>query len=171
MKVCLDMPTGTRDKIWTHLSPNPASTEEAGFGLARFVSNDSECQFSLFQWMALTDSDFLYKDSDYLHMTDEARVRIIKAAHSNDACLVEFHSHPFPCDAEFSFADRNGFKEFVPQIWWRLKQKPYLAVVVGPENFDGLAWLQDPESPIALNEINDGEVAEKATGLSIISWR
>jgi hypothetical protein len=43
-------------------------------------------------------------------------------------------------------------------MWWRLKGRPYLAVVVTPKGFDGLVWLSDPETPVSLGGI---QVADK----------
>jgi hypothetical protein len=33
-----------------------------------------------------------------------------------------------------------GFQEWVPHIMWRLRQRPYVAVVVTPDSFDALVW-------------------------------
>lgn len=171
MKVSLDMPLKMRNEIWTHLLPEPASTEEAGFGFAKFSTQGKSCQFKLHDWLAFDDSDFVYKEGDYLHLNDEARIRVIKHAHNTDTCLVEFHSHPFPYPAKFSYADKNGLDQLVPHLWWRLKHRPFLAVVVAPENFDGIAWVESPDCPIPLNSINDSQRVTQTTGLSIDLWR
>ena len=171
MDVCLDMLLEMRNEIWTHLLPVPASTEEAGFGFAKFSSRGNSCQFTLCDWAAFDAGDFVSKEGDYLHLTDEARIRVIKHAHETDTCLVEFHSHPFPFPAMFSYADKHGLDQLVPHLWWRLKNRPFLAVVVAPEDFDGIAWIESPESPIPLNYINDGQSINESSGLSIKLWR
>ena len=52
------------------------------------------------------------------------------------ASLVEMHSHIGPWPAGFSYADRLGLQETVPHMWWRLKKRPYLALVVTNCSFD-----------------------------------
>ena len=82
---------------------------------------------------------------DYFELTDEARIGLIKRAHVLQASLAEFHSHLSPWPAAFSLSDRMGLKETVPHMRWRLKRRPYLAVVVAPSGFDALVWSRDPK--------------------------
>jgi hypothetical protein len=35
----------------------------------------------------------------------------------------------------------------VPHLWWRLKGRPYAALVFGYESFDGVAWVASPDDP------------------------
>lgn len=170
MEVCLKSHWDMRNEIWAHLLPEPASTEEAGFGFAKFSLQGNNCQFKLHDWIAFDDSDFICKEGDYLHLTDEARIRVIKHAHSTDTCLVEFHSHPFPFPAKFSYADKIGLDQLVPHLWWRLKHRPFLAVVVAPDDFDGIAWIESPQMPVPLKSMDDGQCVIEATGCSIGLW-
>lgn len=171
MIVRLNIDLDMHSKIWTHLLPNLASTEEAGFGYANFTEKDGHYQFNLKEWEALYDEDFDFKEGDYLQLKDESRARVIKRAHCTDTCLVEFHSHPFPFKAKFSYADKVGLKNFVPHVWWRLKNRPYIAIVVAPDSFDGLVWLDNPYNPENMSEIYCNEVLDHSTGLSIDYWR
>ena len=170
MSVRLNMSLVMHNEIWAHLLPNPASTEEAGFGFAQYSSERNGHLFILQDWIPLRDDDFVFKESDYLHLKDEVRARVIKHAHDTDTCLVEFHSHPFPYPAKFSFADKHGLDQFVPHVWWRLKHRPYLSIVVAPEDFDGIAWVEDSAIPISLDSIENDKGVIKSTGLSIDLW-
>jgi hypothetical protein len=170
MMVRLNMPLKMHTDIWAHLLPNPALTEEAGFGFAHYSAKDKCNHFSLLEWIPLVDADFVFKEGDYLQLNDEARGRVIKHAHDTGTCLVEFHSHPSPYPAKFSYADKDGLDQFVPHVWWRLKHRPYLSVVVAPDNFDGIAWIESFDMPVSLNSISNGQGLITSTGLSIDLW-
>ena len=76
-------------------------------------------------------------------LDDDVRAGVIKRAHNLNACLIEFHTHPMPGGACFSPSDIKGLKELAPQLLWRLKKRPYVAVVVAPDGLDALAWTSE----------------------------
>ena len=82
------------------------------------------------------------------------------------------HSHPFPGigAAAFSWSDRRGLTETVPHMRWRLKNKPYGAIVVAPEGFDALVWIDNPAVPLPLEGINVGGELLKPTNRSLGGW-
>lgn len=87
-------------------------------------------------------------------LSDEVRSRIFKQAKSLDAKLVEVHSHPFSKhDVGFSGIDTDGLAEFVPHVWWRLGGGPYGALVMGKNCYDALVWVENAETPQALESI------------------
>jgi hypothetical protein len=53
----------------------------------------------------------------------------------------------------FSPSDIYGFSEYVPHCRWRLRGRPYLAVVVTPAGMDALAWTGADGKPVALTAI------------------
>jgi hypothetical protein len=81
--------------------------------------------------------------------------------------LIEFHSHPAPWPAQFSGSDFHGFDEFVPHVLWRLKGRPYAAVVVAPRGFDALAWVTSPRQLLGVNAVVLGNEKIFPTGLSL----
>ena len=90
----------------------------------------------------------------FLELTDEERSRVIVEATRRDAALVEVHSHPFTeRGATFSYSDLRGFEEFVPHVWWRLRGKPYAAIVFSQRDCDALAWTRGPEEMEKLDKI------------------
>ena len=121
-------------------------------------------------WCMIPSDGFTAQLDGYIELTDDMRAKIIKKAHDLDAALVEFHSHPHPYDACFSWSDKMGFEEFVPHVWWRLKGKPYAAVVVAPENFDALIWISGPGKPQLLNQLVIESGILKPTGLTLKRW-
>ena len=99
-------------------------------------------------------------------LSDWVRADVIKRAHDLDASIAEFHSHLGPWPAEFSLTDQIGFQDFVPHVMWRLKGRPYLAVVVTPRDIDALVWMSDPKSPQHLDGIRAGDTIVRTTQLS-----
>jgi len=155
--------------IWSHLLSGDGQDDEdeqVVFGFARTVCHRDRCSFHLTEWIAIGSGDFASQSSYYVELTDETRARNIKRAHDLNASLMEFHSHPFQTRAEFSGSDVLGFEEFVPHVWWRLKGKPYLAIVVARLSFDGLAWVGEPHNPVPIREVVVGNNVLEPTGLT-----
>ena len=53
----------------------------------------------------------------------------------------------------FSPSDMYGFSDYVPHCRWRLRGRPYLAVVVSPAGMDALAWTSADGKAIGLDAI------------------
>lgn len=160
------------DAAWrelrNHLLPPDSQTEEGAFLLARHEQSDGQhVVLRHIETILLGHQDFASQENDYLELADETRARLIKRAHDQDASLIEFHSHPGPYPACMSPADLLGLSEFVPHVLWRLKQRPYAAVVVAPSGFDGLLWSPPGTQPQALKGLNIGGKAHAATGLTM----
>ena len=111
----------------------------------------------------------------YLELTDEERSRVIVEATRRDTALVEVHSHPFTnMGATFSYSDLRGFEEFVPHVWWRLRGKPYAAVVFSQRDCDALAWTRGPDEMEQLDKILVGDkelIIPTGNTLNISRWR
>src|SRR6185503_2355133 len=115
---------------------------------------------------------FAFRSLYGFELTDATRGRIIKRAHDLCSTIVEFHSHPFPCQAKFSLSDRAGLEEVAPHVRWRLRGKPYVAVVVAPTSFDALVWAGEMSAPPrTLDGIRVGTNCLRPTGLSEQHWR
>jgi hypothetical protein len=170
MEVKLYLSAKSHSGIWSHLlsvDGQRDKDEQVAFGFAKTVCGADQCAFHLTDWSAMGPSDFASQSSYHLELTDEARARNIKRAHDLNASLLEFHSHPFQVRAEFSGSDLLGFEEFVPHIWWRLKGKPYLAIVVAQLSLDGVAWVCEPHKPVSVREVVVGANILKPTGLTL----
>ena len=126
--------------------------------------------FEYVDWYLIPSNGFLSRSRYHFELTDETRARVIKQAHDLGTSLAEFHSHAGSWPAAFSASDLLGFQEFVPHAWWRLKGKPYLALVVTRANFDGLAWLTDPRTPQHIDGIVTGGSVLKSTRLSPLKY-
>jgi len=146
-QVFLHIPKKVHQAVWTQLLPRHLRSEKAGFMYVRHESQDESAVFEYVDWYLVPSDGFLDRSRYHFELTDETRARVIKQAHDLGTSLVEFHSHAGRWSAAFSASDLLGFQEFVPHVWWRLKGKPYLALVVTRTSFDGLAWLSDPRTP------------------------
>lgn len=153
VQVFIHIPKEVHQAVWTQLLPRHLRSEEAGFMYVRHWPQDEAEVFEYVDWYLIPSNGFLDRSRYHFELTDETRAQVIKQAHDLGTSLVEFHSHAGRWPAAFSVSDLLGFQEFVPHVWWRLKSKPYLALVVTRASFDGLAWLNDPRTPQHLDGI------------------
>lgn len=164
----LELPAAVYSDLQKHLLPPHSKIEQAAFVYARAeTSAGNSTIFRFLDWLPLKADNFAAQHEVYLELRDEMRGSLIKRAHDLNASLVEFHSHPGPYPAQFSPSDLAGFHEFVPHVWWRLRGKPYAAVVVAPSGFDALAWLTSAQEPAALNGIMVEGERLTPTGLTL----
>jgi hypothetical protein len=151
-----------------HLLPGGSVIgEEAAFGFVRPVSRPRVPTFEFVEWLLVPRSGHAQSSDIYLELSDEIRSGVIKRAHDLEASLVEFHSHPFPGRAAFSGFDLEGLADFVPHVRWRLRGRPYFALVVSPTGFDGLAWLGEAKAALTLGGIAVGGQLFRPTGESL----
>jgi hypothetical protein len=170
MKTLLKMDGGLHGDIMEHLLPAGCEQEQAAFLFARSDRTDDQILFEVIDARKLGPADFVRQEGDYLEMTDATRAGLIKQAHDMDASLVEMHSHLGPWPAGFSYADRLGLQETVPHMWWRLKKRPYLALVVTNCSFDALLWLDNTKVPRALDALIAGDLILRPNNSSLGGW-
>jgi len=169
-RVMLNLPEDVHKALLEHLLSVSSLLEEAAFVFVHSTSDRGKVVFCFIEWFGVQPEGFVHRSEGYLELTDIFRAQVIKRAHDLGASIVEFHSHPYPWPAAFSQSDRNGLDEFVPHVWWRLKGRPYLAVVVSPSGFDGLVWLSSPKTPQPLDSIKVGKRILRPTGLTLHRW-
>lgn len=169
MNAILQMSSCLFDELTKHLLPAGGEREQAAFLFVRPVAAE-EGVFEVVESLKLTERDFEFQFGDYLELADETRAGLIKRAHDLDASLVEMHSHPGPYSAGFSLADLRGLRDTVPYMWWRLKGRPYFAIVVARTDFDALAWLAAPEAPQSLKAIRAGDRLLHPTNNTLGEW-
>lgn len=154
------------DRLRRHLLRTPRC-EQGAFLFCRHSVADAAHVFTCEDWSPLKRSDFEVQAGDYLELTDAARARLIKQAHDRGLCLVESHSHPGPYPAAFSWSDLTGLDEFVPHIRWRLRGRPYAALVFAQSGFDGIAWTGAGSVPRQLLAIETEKGRLAASGLTL----
>lgn len=124
-----------------HLGSRP---EQVGFFLADW--RPEERRFALSDWWAVPPSGLEHQSDFHVSLSDDARAEAIRWAWESGACLVEAHSHGKRGTAGFSPSDLWGFEEWVPHLWWRLRGRPYAALVTAGDTFDAVAWIHGPSS-------------------------
>lgn len=169
MEYILRLDSGLKSALWRHLLPADSDVEQAAILYAVHTAVGTGLVFDVVAHELLARSDFTAQYSDYLELADDARMRMIKRAHALNASVVEIHSHPTSWPAEFSLSDRAGLRETVPHVRWRLKERPYLAVVVARSSFDALVWAAEGGEPDELVVEVDGECLQP-TGRSVRTW-
>jgi hypothetical protein len=150
--VFLDLRAGLKEELWAHLLQN--DTEQVAIVFAAVEASENAIVFGAKDAYLATPDDFEIHSEFHVELTDEARARIIKRAWDTGTSPVEFHSHPRDYwGAMFSPSDMYGFSDYVPHCRWRLRGRPYLAVVVTPAGLDALAWTGADGKPVSLDAI------------------
>lgn len=126
--------------------------EQVGFFLGDF-DGDRDA-FVLREWRPMPPEAFEYQTAYHVTLLDEMRPEIIKWVWEANACLVEVHSHGDEGRACFSSSDIWGFDEWVPHVRWRLRGRPYAAIVTAADSFDALAWIDDTGDPVQVTALD-----------------
>ena len=161
-RVVVNVPERIYRKVRRHLLPLWHRTEEAAF----LYAAPAEDTFEYLEWFPVPASGFASRSAYHLELNDETRAKVIKRAHDLGASIVELHSHLGREPARFSSSDLAGFGNFVPHVLWRLKNLPYLAIVMTRTGFDGFAWEYGPDAPERLHGIRVGSRLLAPTRLS-----
>ena len=125
--------------------------EQVGFFLADY--DEHKRLFSLVEWWPVPPEGFESQSAFHVMLTDETRATVIKWAWDAGKCLVEAHSHGGSGPAGFSPSDVWGFDEWVPHLWWRLRGRPYAAIVTPGESLDALAWIEAADVPEQIDHL------------------
>lgn len=134
--------------------------EQVGFFLADYDALAH--RFIVRDWRSLPEEAFEIQTSYHVTLKDELRPDLINWAFEAGASLIEAHSHGDKGVARFSPSDLFGFQDWVPHVRWRLRGRPYAAIVTAGESFDALAWLDGGE-PVQVDQIITDDVSFEAT--------
>jgi hypothetical protein len=151
------------NQLWTKACSDLAEHPEVvGFFLADF--DVGARAFNLIDWRPVPPDGYENAGPYHVALTDEAQAEAIRWAWESNSCLVEAHSHGEHSPAAFSNSDLSGFEDWVPHVMWRLRGRPYGALVAAGATFDGLAWVDGSDRPEEATriEIDDGSVVELA---------
>src|SRR5205085_10592268 len=139
--------------------------EQVGFFLANY--DETRRAFLLREWRPMPPEAFEFQSAYHVALRDEVRPEVIKWAWDSDACLVEVHSHGDRGLAGFSPSDIWGFEEWVPHVRWRLRGRPYAAIVTAGDTFDALAWVDAKHDPVQVVALEVDGVAHMATARTL----
>lgn len=138
--------------------------EQVGFFLADY--DEERRAFLLREWRAMPREAFEFQSAYRVALRDEMRPEVIKWAWDAGASLVEAHSHINDGIASFSPSDLYGFDEWVPHVRWRLRERPYAAIVIAGDTFDALAWI-DRDIPEQVTQLIVDDEVHAATARTL----
>jgi hypothetical protein len=139
--------------------------EHVGFFLAEWEADERRLVAS--DWWPMSDDEYEVLTDYHVSLTDDVRSRVIKWAWDAGKCLIETHSHGTRGIARFSTSDLYGFEEWVPHIFWRLRGRPYAALVTTDESIDGWAWTTTAAYPEQVNSLIMGGEATATSRASM----
>jgi hypothetical protein len=161
-------------ELIARLLPDDDGPEGAAFLFARRQAAARDPDAYRVIQMAYVDScDLATEDFGLLQLHEGVLDRLIREAHRLGAALVEAHSHPFDHSSRICFSpiDRRGLETLAPHVVWRLRGRPYIALVFGRRAFDGLYWSERRASPTGPVSLHTECEAHRPTGLSFEQWR
>jgi hypothetical protein len=153
MKITITIPDKVYNEIKHHLLPQNQKFEEAAFVYSSVNVLGRQMELNYLEWYAIKPKDYLSRSAYHFELTHEMNSRIIKRAHDLNSSIIELHSHLDHKPVRFSYTDWQGFSEFVPHVLWRIKNKPYSAIVITKQGIDALIWVESFNKPLGLNEL------------------
>ena len=136
------------ERLRDHLEAGD-EVEQVAFLLTEPYAGDETLRVAAIQ--LIEAEKFNFQSGYHVELADEVRPDLIKRAWEEEACVIEVHSH-LDGPARFSWSDIAGFDEWIPHMRWRLRGRPYAALVFAPDDFDGLVWNRDT-GPDRLQEL------------------
>jgi hypothetical protein len=141
------------------------SVEQVGFFLADY--DEPARRFAIRGFRALPETAFEIQSAVHVSLKDEVRPQVVGWATRESACLIEAHSHVW---GPAAVSDVYGFASWVPHVRWRLRRRPYAAVVMAEGTFDTLAWIEASPMPEQVTTIEIGDHELPATGMTLPRW-
>jgi len=153
-ELILHVPLAQHHELLEHLRPRDA--EQVAF-LFSEPQVDREA-LRIVELYPVPPEGFVWQSAYHVTLTDDVRAYVIQRATQLGGSLVEAHSHVGGDPVAFSKSDLEGFEEWVPHVRWRLRGRPYVALVFGDTTFDALVWQSDGPLVSALRGIDcDGD--------------
>lgn len=164
----LEIPPAISDRLLTYLD---VPTERMAFLLASPTTGTDA--WAVVDELYLTDAvDYTYQGKHGMELDDAVRPRVLTWATRPDVALVEVHSHGHLSNkTTFSRTDLDGLNEVVPQMMWRLRGRPYVALVLGADDLDALAWSHRGQPPTLPSTVIVGQRTLTPTGIAHILTR
>lgn len=104
------------------------------------------------RWHLNPDTDYIASTPLHLEVADHVRPQVLKRAHDSATTAIEAHWHGGSRAAQFSTYDIDELRLLVPQVLWRLPDRPYVALVFAEKTFDALTWRR-ADSPTPLDTL------------------
>lgn len=123
-------------------------------------------------WL-LDEHDYQHTNRYGVELAEHVRPQLIRTAHQHEYAVIEAHAHDWPGrHTRFSTTDLDGLSELGPHMTWRLRGRPYTALVFGQDSFDALQWHSTGEVTTVDALVIDGKpVGPTALSLTRVSDR
>lgn len=132
-----------------------APTERMAFAVAE-LEDDRPDRWAVTALRLLDDDvDYAERSARGLALADHVRPQVLRWAHEHGGALVEAHNHWHRGPVGFSRLDVLQLSDIVPGMIWRLPDRPYIAVVAGPDSLDALRW-DSPGAPAPVEAVELG---------------
>jgi hypothetical protein len=133
------IPSGIAEALRRHFFQN--ELEQGAFLFAEAKREDGELNLVAADYYLVPASGWEAQVEFYLQMKDSERAKIMKLAREKNLCAIDCHSHPRACDdVWFSPSDVAGITEFAQYAKWKLRGKPFAAMVWGEQSVDAVLW-------------------------------
>jgi len=160
----LSIPASTYDELMAHLSSS--HVEQVAFLFTEPPADGQPLRVG--EIFAVPSTGFAVQTGYHVALTDGVRGDVIKRAHDLGGCLVEVHSHGGGPPVWFSASDLYGFEDWVPHVRWRLRGRPYVALVFAGKAFDALVWAAGDETATPLCRLEvDGRGPQTPSGITL----
>ena len=143
------LPVGITTDLFSNLAQT--ATEQVCFLFSGESAADNILR--VVEIYAVPPGEFERQSLYHVALADGVRGRVIARATQIGGSLIEVHTHPDGDPASFSHSDLSGLEEWVPHVRWRLRGRPYVALVFAEETFDGLVWDNGVDEPKQLGEL------------------
>jgi len=160
------IPTGIHDRIRDHLFQS--ELEQAAFLFASTEVDAGGIRFHVQDCYLVPSAGWDVQMDVYLEMSDEERAKILKMARDRNAAIIDCHSHPHSQEEVwFSPSDLAGITEFGQYVKWKLKGRPFAALVFAEASIDGVVWHGEFAGAEPLSALSiEGQARLRPTG----SW-
>jgi hypothetical protein len=156
MDTLIRLPSTLYEDLARHM--RRSELEEVAFLAAR---PEAEGALDAFELYRVEPECFAFQSDFHVRLSDQGRQAVIAWAHDREAALIEAHAHRDRWPAEFSPSDMSGLGDWVPHVRWRLRRRPYAALVFADSSYDGLAWTAAATTPDGVAALSiDGRLLE-----------
>jgi hypothetical protein len=153
--------------IYTELVQHLAATDVEQVAFLFTDPATDRSQLRVIESYCVPDAGFVIHSDRHVSLKDDVRAHVIKRAWDLGGCLIEVHSHCGQAPPAFSRSDLLGFEEWVPHVRWRLRDRPYVALVFTGRDFDALVWEGPDGAPSRLASLAvDGSQDRAPSGIT-----
>jgi hypothetical protein len=151
MRVYVSIPEKLYLSLAAHLFEG--SEEQGAFLFASELNGAGEMTLAVEDVHLIAPEGWDAQESYYLELSDDEKVRIMRAARERDCHLIECHSHRHHGSPGFSESDIRGLEEFIGYIRWKLPGKKYGALVWTASSVTGRIWDGTQAPPVQVDEV------------------